>query len=134
MQSPPALLPPSPGSSTKAHYHYRQTGNLQTRLESFSPHIFQPSSCSQILLLCKSSLTLMLPFYVPRITVLPNGVLQIHNVQLEDAGQYRCVATNIGSRLKSREATLTVNQGTESALTRCQERAFNHHIIFNFIF
>ncbi|XP_075998541.1 protogenin B-like [Genypterus blacodes] len=52
-----------------------------------------------------------LPLETDRITVLPNGVLQIHNVQLEDAGQYRCVATNIGSRLKSREATLTVNQG-----------------------
>ncbi|CAB1454535.1 unnamed protein product [Pleuronectes platessa] len=52
-----------------------------------------------------------LPLQTDRITVLPNGVLQIHNVQLEDAGQYRCVATNIGSRLKSREATLTVNQG-----------------------
>ncbi|KAM7396862.1 hypothetical protein PAMP_019870 [Pampus punctatissimus] len=49
-----------------------------------------------------------------RITVLPNGVLQIHNVQLEDAGQYRCVATNIGSHLKSREAELTVNQGVGS--------------------
>ncbi|XP_077372248.1 protogenin B-like [Festucalex cinctus] len=46
-----------------------------------------------------------------RITVLPNGVLQIHNVQLKDAGQYRCVATNIGSRQKSREAQLTVSQG-----------------------
>ncbi|KAL7401590.1 hypothetical protein ABVT39_001820 [Epinephelus coioides] len=52
-----------------------------------------------------------LPLQTDRITVLPNGVLQIHNVQLEDAGQYRCVATNIGSRLKSREATLTVNKG-----------------------
>uniref|UniRef100_A0A3Q1BXV7 Protogenin n=1 Tax=Amphiprion ocellaris TaxID=80972 RepID=A0A3Q1BXV7_AMPOC len=50
-----------------------------------------------------------LPLQTDRITVLPNGVLQIHNVQLEDAGQYRCVATNIGSCLKSREATLTVN-------------------------
>ncbi|XP_042267492.1 protogenin B-like [Thunnus maccoyii] len=52
-----------------------------------------------------------LPLQTDRITILPNGVLQIHNVQLEDAGQYRCVATNIGSSLKSREATLTVNQG-----------------------
>ncbi|XP_040017641.2 protogenin B [Gasterosteus aculeatus] len=51
-----------------------------------------------------------LPLQTDRITVLPNGVLQIYNVQLEDAGQYRCVATNIGSRLKSREAELTVNQ------------------------
>uniref|UniRef100_A0A8C6S880 Protogenin homolog b (Gallus gallus) n=1 Tax=Neogobius melanostomus TaxID=47308 RepID=A0A8C6S880_9GOBI len=52
-----------------------------------------------------------LPLSTDRITVLPNGVLQIHNVQLEDAGQYRCVATNIGSRLRSKEAMLTVNQG-----------------------
>ncbi|XP_010744718.2 protogenin B [Larimichthys crocea] len=50
-----------------------------------------------------------LPLQTDRITVLPNGVLQIHNVKLVDAGQYRCVATNIGSRLRSREATLTVN-------------------------
>lgn len=76
-----------------------------------------------------SSLTLTLPFYVPRITVLPNGVLQIHNVQLEDAGQYRCVATNIGSLLKSREATLTVNQGTDTILAGCWEGALNHHIM-----
>ncbi|KAM3609193.1 uncharacterized protein V6R79_010862 [Siganus canaliculatus] len=53
----------------------------------------------------------ILPLQTDRITVLPNGVLQIHNVQMEDAGQYRCVATNIGSRFKSREATLTVKQG-----------------------
>ncbi|XP_045893175.1 protogenin B-like [Micropterus dolomieu] len=52
-----------------------------------------------------------LPLQTDRITVLPNGILHIHNVQLEDAGRYRCVATNIGSRLKSREATLAVNQG-----------------------
>ncbi|XP_037307695.2 protogenin B [Pungitius pungitius] len=51
-----------------------------------------------------------LPLQTDRITVLPNGVLQIYNVQVEDAGKYRCVATNIGSRLKSREAELTVNQ------------------------
>ncbi|CAG5957873.1 unnamed protein product, partial [Menidia menidia] len=53
-----------------------------------------------------------LPLQTDRITVLPNGVLQIHNVQLEDAGQYRCVATNIGSRLRSGEATFTVNKVT----------------------
>ncbi|KAJ0029354.1 hypothetical protein NQD34_004351 [Periophthalmus magnuspinnatus] len=34
------------------------------------------------------------------------------NKQLEDAGQYRCVAANIGTRLSSKEATLTVNQVT----------------------
>ncbi|XP_008310710.1 protogenin B-like [Cynoglossus semilaevis] len=50
-----------------------------------------------------------LPLRTDRLTVLPNGVLQIHNVQLEDAGQYRCVATNIGSSMKSREASLIVN-------------------------
>ncbi|XP_071271847.1 protogenin B-like [Salvelinus alpinus] len=49
-----------------------------------------------------------LPLETDRITVLPNGVLQIHNVQLEDAGKYRCVATNIGNRVKSSEATLSV--------------------------
>ncbi|XP_026221651.1 protogenin B-like [Anabas testudineus] len=52
-----------------------------------------------------------LPLQTDRITVLSNGVLQIYNVQLGDAGLYRCVATNIGSRLKSKEGKLTVNQG-----------------------
>ncbi|KAM9529150.1 protogenin B-like [Salvelinus alpinus] len=49
-----------------------------------------------------------LPLETDRITVLPNGAIQIQNVQLEDAGKYRCVATNIGNRVKSREATLSV--------------------------
>ncbi|TWW76027.1 protogenin B-like [Takifugu flavidus] len=52
-----------------------------------------------------------LPLHTERITVLPNGVLQIHNVQPEDGGRYRCVATNAGGRLKSKEAALTVRRG-----------------------
>ncbi|XP_062858479.1 protogenin B [Trichomycterus rosablanca] len=51
----------------------------------------------------------LLPLQKERITVLPNGVLQIHEVKPEDAGSYRCVATNIASQVKSREAMLTVN-------------------------
>lgn len=51
-------------------------------------------------------------FNVVRITALPNGVLQIHNVRPEDSGRYRCVATNAASRLKSEEAALTVKRGT----------------------
>ncbi|KAJ3597012.1 hypothetical protein NHX12_003412 [Muraenolepis orangiensis] len=47
-----------------------------------------------------------------RITILPNGVLQIQKVQLKDAGKYRCVATNIGNRVKSREASLTISRAT----------------------
>ncbi|XP_077451622.1 protogenin B-like isoform X1 [Stigmatopora argus] len=62
-----------------------------------------------------------LPLQTDRITVLPNGVLQIHNAQLKDAGQYRCVATSIGSRQKSREAKLTVSQGM-AAKTRQRPR------------
>ncbi|XP_007244471.4 protogenin B isoform X2 [Astyanax mexicanus] len=50
-----------------------------------------------------------LPLETERITVLPNGVLQIHEVRAEDAGVYRCVATNIANRLRSGEAMLTVN-------------------------
>ncbi|XP_076863355.1 protogenin B [Brachyhypopomus gauderio] len=50
-----------------------------------------------------------LPLETERITVLPNGALQIHEVKPEDAGIYRCVATNIANRVKSREAMLTVN-------------------------
>ncbi|KAM3625132.1 uncharacterized protein V6R79_007308 [Siganus canaliculatus] len=49
-----------------------------------------------------------LPLATERITVLPSGVLQIHDVQRADAGNYRCIATNIASRRRSTEATLTV--------------------------
>ncbi|KAM4630461.1 protogenin A [Polymixia lowei] len=49
-----------------------------------------------------------LPLATERITVLPSGVLQIHGVQQEDAGNYRCTATNIANRRRSSEATLTV--------------------------
>ncbi|XP_018595106.1 protogenin A isoform X2 [Scleropages formosus] len=50
-----------------------------------------------------------LPLATERITALPNGVLQIQGVEREDAGNYRCVATNIASRRRSTEATLVVN-------------------------
>ncbi|XP_029937664.1 protogenin A [Myripristis murdjan] len=49
-----------------------------------------------------------LPLATERITVLPSGVLQIHGVQQAHAGNYRCTATNIASRRRSAEATLTV--------------------------
>ncbi|XP_035273002.1 protogenin A-like [Anguilla anguilla] len=49
-----------------------------------------------------------LPLVTERITVLPNGVLQIHEVERGDAGSYRCVATNIANRRRSTEAMLTV--------------------------
>lgn len=51
-----------------------------------------------------------------RITVLPSGVLQIHGVQRADAGNYRCIATNIASRRRSTEATLTVTPGVTPSL------------------
>ncbi|XP_030578198.1 protogenin A [Archocentrus centrarchus] len=49
-----------------------------------------------------------LPLITERITVLPSGVLQIQGVQRADAGSYRCIATNVASRRRSVEATLTV--------------------------
>ncbi|XP_034052791.1 protogenin A-like isoform X1 [Gymnodraco acuticeps] len=49
-----------------------------------------------------------LPLATERITVLPSGVLQIHGVQRKDAGNYRCITTNIASRRRSIEASLTV--------------------------
>ncbi|XP_051978490.1 protogenin B-like [Xyrauchen texanus] len=50
-----------------------------------------------------------LPLNTDRITVLPNGVLQLRDVTMKDAGKYRCSASNIASRVKSREAELIVS-------------------------
>ncbi|KAK1158196.1 protogenin A [Acipenser oxyrinchus oxyrinchus] len=55
----------------------------------------------------------ILPLATNRITVLPNGVLQIYGVNQGDAGNYRCVATNIANRRRSIEATLTVTSVPE---------------------
>ncbi|XP_078097449.1 immunoglobulin superfamily DCC subclass member 4 isoform X2 [Mustelus asterias] len=49
-----------------------------------------------------------------RFIVLPNGILQIVDVQEADAGVYRCVATNAVRKRYSQEATLTVLQGFKS--------------------
>uniref|UniRef100_A0A8D0AR44 Protogenin n=1 Tax=Sander lucioperca TaxID=283035 RepID=A0A8D0AR44_SANLU len=56
-----------------------------------------------------------LPLATERITVLPSGVLQIHGVQRADAGNYRCIVTNIASRRRSTEATLTVTPGVSTS-------------------
>ncbi|TRY56280.1 hypothetical protein DNTS_028394, partial [Danionella cerebrum] len=49
-----------------------------------------------------------LPQNSDRITVLPNGVLQIHNVTARDAGKYRCSVENSFGRVKSQEAELSL--------------------------
>lgn len=47
-------------------------------------------------------------FPFPRLITLPNGVLQILDVQESDTGSYRCVATNSAHRRFSQEALLRV--------------------------
>lgn len=44
----------------------------------------------------------------PRLITLPNGVLQILDVQEDDAGSYRCVASNSAHQHISQEALLRV--------------------------
>ncbi|MBN3311631.1 IGDC4 protein, partial [Atractosteus spatula] len=49
--------------------------------------------------------------FVKRFISLPNGVLQVIGVQEEDAGVYRCVATNSARKRYSQDATLTIVPG-----------------------
>lgn len=44
----------------------------------------------------------------PRLITLPNGVLQILDIQESDAGSYRCVATSSVRQRFSHEAVLSV--------------------------
>lgn len=43
--------------------------------------------------------------------MLSSGVLQIHGVVREDAGSYRCVATNSANQRQSSEAELAILPG-----------------------
>ncbi|XP_028678541.1 immunoglobulin superfamily DCC subclass member 4 [Erpetoichthys calabaricus] len=49
----------------------------------------------------------------PRFITLPNGVLQIVNVQQEDTGAYRCVAASASHIQYSQDARLTVTSGPQ---------------------
>ncbi|NWY01492.1 IGDC4 protein, partial [Nothoprocta ornata] len=51
----------------------------------------------------------------PRFITLPNGVLQIVDVQESDAGAYHCVATNAARRRYSNAAVLSVLKGSQAA-------------------
>ncbi|XP_006831907.1 PREDICTED: immunoglobulin superfamily DCC subclass member 4 [Chrysochloris asiatica] len=57
----------------------------------------------------------------PRLITLPNGVLQILDVQESDSGSYRCVATNSARQRLSQEAVLSVARRGSLASTREQD-------------
>ncbi|KAL8197437.1 UNVERIFIED_CONTAM: Immunoglobulin superfamily DCC subclass member 4 [Gekko kuhli] len=52
-----------------------------------------------------------------RFIALPNGVLQIVDVQERDAGAYRCVASNWAGRRHSLDAVLSIVKGTQPPTT-----------------
>ncbi|XP_077174421.1 immunoglobulin superfamily DCC subclass member 4 isoform X2 [Paroedura picta] len=53
----------------------------------------------------------------PRFIVLPNGVLQIVDVEESHAGTYRCVASNWAGRRHSSEAVLSIAKGHQRSTT-----------------
>lgn len=53
-----------------------------------------------------------------RFITLPNGVLQIVDVQESDAGAYHCVATNAARKRYSNDAVLSVLKGEAQAGAR----------------
>nr|XP_036865895.1 immunoglobulin superfamily DCC subclass member 4 isoform X3 [Manis javanica] len=57
----------------------------------------------------------------PRLITLPNGVLQILDVQESDTGSYRCVATNSARQRFSQEAVLSVAGRGSLVSTRGQD-------------
>ncbi|XP_064426357.1 immunoglobulin superfamily DCC subclass member 4 isoform X3 [Mirounga angustirostris] len=57
----------------------------------------------------------------PRLITLPNGVLQILDIQESDAGSYRCVATSSVSQRFSQEALLSVARRGSLASTSGQD-------------
>ncbi|XP_036865893.2 immunoglobulin superfamily DCC subclass member 4 isoform X1 [Manis javanica] len=57
----------------------------------------------------------------PRLITLPNGVLQILDVQESDRGSYRCVATNSARQRFSQEAVLSVAGRGSLVSTRGQD-------------
>ncbi|XP_045678509.1 immunoglobulin superfamily DCC subclass member 4 isoform X3 [Phyllostomus hastatus] len=57
----------------------------------------------------------------PRLITLPNGVLQILDIQESDAGSYRCVATNSAQQRFSQEALLSVARRGSLVSTREQD-------------
>ncbi|XP_015282622.1 PREDICTED: immunoglobulin superfamily DCC subclass member 4 [Gekko japonicus] len=53
----------------------------------------------------------------PRFIILPNGILQIIDVQESDTGAYRCVASNWAGRRHSLDAVLSIVKGTQPPTT-----------------
>ncbi|XP_072444215.1 muscle, skeletal receptor tyrosine-protein kinase isoform X3 [Chiloscyllium punctatum] len=61
----------------------------------------------------------------PRTSVLESGNLRIRSVQIEDAGQYRCLARNSLGLEYSRSVTLEVQGKTDFNMTNATEREGN---------
>ncbi|KAG9352071.1 hypothetical protein JZ751_020484, partial [Albula glossodonta] len=60
------------------------------------------------------NVSLICDWFIRRFIPLPNGALQILGVRDEDAGTYRCVASNSARKRFSQDATLTVTAGTHA--------------------
>nr|XP_054498289.1 LOW QUALITY PROTEIN: immunoglobulin superfamily DCC subclass member 4 [Agelaius phoeniceus] len=93
-------VPAEPRAKMSTCWELEVFGGLRSKSITYRPHALQSQYFVHIL---------------AKFITLPNGVLQIVDVQESDAGIYHCVATNAARKRYSNDATLSVVKGSQAA-------------------